>query len=166
MTVTFAPGASEPLAGLTLSHVAFGLELQLIVEAPSLLSVSVFIAGVKGPPLLPSMFQPLRSLISRLSGTSYCSTMPVVVVLAGAVAPSPMPRFANAVHTSPKSPGWFTSVACRMPSRLWMKFGFAGLYFIPSVTRNMARSLPAKAPCLIIRLARSSLRIVHHTVPW
>ena len=69
VTATFAPAASVPLEGLAESQPAFVFTLQFTALAPELLRVSTFVAGVKGPPLLPEMFQPLRSLIWRSSGT-------------------------------------------------------------------------------------------------
>ena len=58
-----APAARVPEEGLTANHGAPVAAVQLIAEPLVLLTTKTLLAGVKGPPLSPTMFQPFRSSI-------------------------------------------------------------------------------------------------------
>src|SRR5688500_7037994 len=95
------------------------------------------------------------------------SRTPTVVELAGDVAKTPMPRFANAAHNSFLfAPALLTRSAWRMALRACRKVGFAGERFIPSVSSWRMSWLPMAHPCLLLRLALASQSAEHHPSPW
>ena len=75
VSVTLAPAASDPLAGLACSQASPGVALQLIELAPVLRRVSVVEVVPPGSRL---KFQPLRLETSMASGTVADSSAPMV----------------------------------------------------------------------------------------
>src|SRR4051812_29919001 len=120
LTVTEAagpPGVSVPPVEETLSQADVLTSTQFKALVPALVSVNKPDVTLKGPPTGPRLVNPLPGLIRRSSGTSNDSRIPAVVLLFGEVALNPIPRLANAAHSSGRlAPPWFTRSACRIPS--------------------------------------------------
>ena len=167
VTMTVPPAASVPPLEERLSHGWLADAVQLSAAVPLLVSVKLCKAGVNGPPTGPAAVKAALGVTPRLSGISNASVTPLVVELAGTTALAPMPRLANAAHSSFLfAPALSTRSACTIASRAWRNVGFAGDSFMPSVTSRIAIWLPAAPPSLLIRFARTSQSATHHTSPW
>src|SRR5882672_10406042 len=157
VTRLVAPAASVPLLSERFSHAAVRPPAQLSELAPMFTSVGSCEVGLKGPPTGPVLVSPVAGETTRLSGTSKASTTPIVPELDGEVALLPMPRFANAVHRSPRfAPALLTTSAWRIALRACKNVGFAGDRFMPSVTSCRINWFPVAEPYLAINLARAS----------
>src|SRR3954465_10390669 len=84
-------------------HVEVCDPVQLMAFVPVFKRVKTCDAGEKGPPTGPLPVKPVPGETVRLSATVYDSTRPMVVELAGDVAPEPIPRLAKAIHKSARS---------------------------------------------------------------
>ena len=101
-TVVFAPAASAPFVGETLSHPPLPARDQLNAFVPAFSRVKVAGFGVNGPPTGP-LDDNTAKMTCKSSSTSYASTKPLVVELDGEVALTPIPRLANAAHNCGRS---------------------------------------------------------------
>src|SRR5436190_13485871 len=94
------PGSSEPLFGEMFNQAEVFTSDQGKGLVPTLLSVSITNLGENGPPSGPLLVKLLDGAIRKSSGRSKASCTPAVVKLPGHVALKPIPRLANACHSS------------------------------------------------------------------
>src|SRR5262245_1848235 len=98
-TLVAAPEPKRPESGPTVTQADVFISVQVRVLVPVLVRTKETGLGVNGPPGGPA--EPTKAgVTTRLSGKSYASCNPLVVELAGEVALSPIPRLANADHSS------------------------------------------------------------------
>ena len=139
---------------------------QEIGAAVGFVITNVLHAGSIGPPLGPLKCRPVAGMTASESGRSKASRIPSVVQFGPSVAPSPIPRSANAAQIS----DWLAPVVSKrsaksIASRSCKYVGFGGDSFSASVTICSVMSLPLGNPYLRMRFARTSQSVTHHNSP-
>src|SRR5687768_9286172 len=98
VTSALAPGASVPATGERSSQALVLPAVQVRALVAMFVSVKNIAPGTKGPPSGPAATMLSIGCTRRASGRSKDSVTPIVVVLEGDCALTPMPRLAKAAH--------------------------------------------------------------------